>query len=113
MRRLTLGDDPVVVNALLDDFGRSHRVIARDLRAACLAGDAAGVRAAAHKLKSSARTVGARGLADACEALERAGIANDRAGIATLLPAFETELSLVDASLGAVSARAERLVSGT
>lgn len=38
-----------------------------------------------HKLKSSARTIGASGFADLCEALEKAGIDNNWSGAESLM----------------------------
>jgi HPt (histidine-containing phosphotransfer) domain-containing protein len=47
--------------------------------------DAAAISHLGHKLKSSARTVGALGLADICQALEYAGKANDKPKLQKLL----------------------------
>ena len=55
--------------------------------------------AAAHKLKSSARAVGALALGELCERIERAGKAGDGAAIYEQLPAFDNEMSAVDAAL--------------
>ncbi|MDQ3187049.1 MAG: PAS domain S-box protein, partial [Pseudomonadota bacterium] len=91
-----VGNDPAVINEFLRDFRTSSARIAADLRAACKAGEAATAGAAAHKLKSSARSVGALALADLCAEMERAGKAGDIQALETLLPRFESELSLVD-----------------
>ena len=48
--------------------------------------DAPAISALGHKLKSSARTVGAKGFAEICEALELAGQQNDLTKVHELLP---------------------------
>ena len=52
--------------------------------------------AAAHKLKSSSRAVGASALGDLCEQMEIAGKGGDAAALTLLLPQFEEELAAVD-----------------
>ncbi|MBT7951290.1 MAG: Hpt domain-containing protein, partial [Gammaproteobacteria bacterium] len=47
------------------------------------------VKEAAHKLKSSARSVGANGLADTCAALETAGKENDLKTMELLVPTLD------------------------
>ena len=54
------------------------------------------VGAAAHKLKSSSRAVGASALGDLCEQMERVGKGGDTAALTLLLPQFEEELAAVD-----------------
>ena len=50
----------------------------------------------AHKLKSSARSVGALALGELCAGMEQAGKACDSEALAVLLPRFEQELASVD-----------------
>ena len=51
----------------------------------------------AHKLKSSARSVGALALGELCAEMEQAGKAGDmRGALKALLPRFESELAAVD-----------------
>jgi HPt (histidine-containing phosphotransfer) domain-containing protein len=52
--------------------------------------------ALAHKLKSSARSVGALLLGELCEEMERGGKAGDREALVMLLPKFEHELAKVE-----------------
>jgi HPt (histidine-containing phosphotransfer) domain-containing protein len=52
--------------------------------------------AAAHKLKSSARSVGALALGELCAGMERAGKAGDTEALAVLLPRLELELADVE-----------------
>ena len=94
-----VGDDVVVVHEFLRDFRTSSARIAAELRAAYQAGQAAAAGAAAHKLKSSARSVGALKLGDLCADLEQAGKDGGNETLAALLPGFEQELVAVDGCL--------------
>ncbi len=91
-----VGDDPAVIGEFLQDFRVSATKIGTELGAACVAGDAATAGAAAHKLKSAARSVGALGLGELCAEMERAGKAGDAQALNALLPRFESELATVD-----------------
>jgi len=53
----------------------------------------------AHKLKSSARSVGALALGELCAEMEKSGKAGDMAALAMLLPRFERELASVEGFL--------------
>lgn len=90
-----VGDDPAVIDEFLRDFRASSVRIAADLRAASQAGEAATAGAVAHKLKSSARSVGALVLGDLCAEMEKAGKAGDIEAVKALLPRFESELAVV------------------
>jgi two-component system sensor histidine kinase/response regulator len=97
-----VGDDPAVVSELLHDFRLSATGIAAELRSACAAGQASATGAAAHKLKSSARAVGALALGELCEAMEQAGEAGEVEALTVLLPRFEAEMAAVDNYLGSL-----------
>jgi CheY-like chemotaxis protein/HPt (histidine-containing phosphotransfer) domain-containing protein len=71
------GDDEAARLGLLRKFARQAEAIVGEFEAACGARDAEQVRFQAHKLKSSARTVGANELADVCYTLEQAGRDSD------------------------------------
>jgi signal transduction histidine kinase/HPt (histidine-containing phosphotransfer) domain-containing protein/ActR/RegA family two-component response regulator len=94
-----VGEDPALVRDFLRDFRRSAVGIAAELRAACAAHDLAAVVAAAHKLKSSARAVGAFDLGELCAALEDEGRAKDADAVMVLLGRFETALAAMEAFL--------------
>ena len=94
-----VGDDEAVIREFLSDFRVSATGIAAELRAACAAEQTGGASALAHKLKSSARSVGALGLGDLCEAMERSGKAGEVLNLKLLLPRFEQELLSVDGLL--------------
>ncbi|MFZ1546616.1 MAG: ATP-binding protein [Candidatus Nitrotoga sp.] len=97
-----VGKDPAVISELLLDFRSSSAKIAAELRTACQAGQVAAVSAAAHKLKSSARSVGALALGELCAEMEQAGKAGDTKALAVLLPRFEAEMVIVDKYLGSL-----------
>ncbi|BCT68187.1 PAS domain S-box protein [Nitrosospira sp. NRS527] len=91
-----VGDDPTVTSEFLRDFRTSSEKIAADLRGACQGGQAKIAGATAHKLKSSARAVGALALGELCAEMEQAGKAGDTQALNALLPRFESELTAVN-----------------
>lgn len=97
-----VGDNPAMISDLLDDFRLSATKIAAELRSACAAGQASASSAAAHKLKSSARSVGALALGELCEAMEQTGKAGAVEALTALLPRFEAEMAAVDDYLGSL-----------
>jgi len=82
----TFGDDPETFKEIMQSFVEPSKDIISDILAGCKERNAAAVKEAAHKLKSSARTIGAHGLADTCTALEAAGKIADWQAIETLAP---------------------------
>jgi signal transduction histidine kinase/CheY-like chemotaxis protein/HPt (histidine-containing phosphotransfer) domain-containing protein len=90
-----IGTDPQVIKEVLHDFTASAARMSSDLAEACAAQQAPQAAAIAHKLKSSARSVGALKLGDLCADIERAGHAGDLAAMTALLPDFETETRAV------------------
>ncbi len=62
--------------------------------------DEATIGDAAHKLKSSARSIGANKLADICQALEEAGQAADQGTIEKLVPKLRPAVEAVVAYIG-------------
>jgi len=69
-----------VVQAFLEDTPK----LFGNLRRALAAGDAKGVAAAAHTLKSTSATLGVTALAECCREMEQRGRAGDLAGLAAL-----------------------------
>ncbi len=67
------GDDDEVLKEILNDFVGPATANAEEIATAVSNQSAGAVGAAAHKLKSSSRSVGANELADICAALELAG----------------------------------------
>ncbi len=99
-----VGNDPAVISEFLRDFRTSSGRIAAEIRNACQAGQAQTAGAAAHKLKSSARSVGALALGELCAEMERTGKAGDMQALNALLPRFEAELDAVDAYIDSLQA---------
>jgi len=66
-------DDAQILAKFYADFLNASSETAEQIRAAYAAKDLPGLGNLAHKLKSSARTVGANALADCCASLEQAG----------------------------------------
>ena len=95
-----VGEDATVVREFLSDYLTSVHQLAEEIRAAHATGDARHVGAAAHKLKSSSRTVGALALGDLCAGLENASWAGDEAGIAKNISQFAIALAGVEAEIG-------------
>lgn len=84
-----IGDDPALNRKFLDKFVDQVAVIAREIHTAFKSGSAGQVGELGHKLKSSARAIGANELADWCGELEQAGKTADWEGIKTLLPRLD------------------------
>jgi PAS domain S-box-containing protein len=89
-------DDPEVINEFLQDFRASAISTAAQMRTACRGQHAELVEFLAHRLKSSARSVGALALGDLCEQLEAASHAGQQDTLARLWQEFESELAAVD-----------------
>lgn len=90
-----IGDDPLEISKFLTIFQVEALRISAEIIAAIHAEQATEVFSAAHKLKSSAFSVGAIPLGNLCAALEAAGRSNDQATINRLLPSFELAWSEV------------------
>lgn len=100
-----VGDDPALIREFLQDYRISAARAAAELQRACEAGAAAEVAAVAHRLKPSARSVGALALGDLCAELEQAGKAGRIEVLATLWPGFVAEMAAVDDYLGSLQER--------
>ena len=94
-----VGDDAAVIREFLHDFRTSLGTTAAELRDACQRGQAPAAGATAHKLKSTAHSVGALKLGDLCGEIEHAGKTGDIKALDILLPSFEQELVAVDGCL--------------
>ncbi|MEK7844739.1 MAG: response regulator, partial [Pseudomonadota bacterium] len=90
-----IGNDPATIKEMLQDFRASAEKIAEDLRMAYQVEQFVTVGLIAHKLKSSARSVGALALGELCAEIEQAGKQNDAKALAALLPRFEMEIVTV------------------
>ena len=83
------GDDPETFKEIIQSFVQSSEAITGEIKDGWAKRSARDVRAAAHKLKSSARSVGANELADVCAALETAGKAEKWDAINELTPKLD------------------------
>lgn len=100
-----IGNDPETIKEMLLDFRISAEKIAMELRVAYQAGQFAVVGSLAHKLKSSARSVGAHALGELCAEMEQAGKKNDAEALALLLSPFDAQLISVKTYLDSLSAK--------
>jgi PAS domain S-box-containing protein len=90
-----IGTDIGTVNQFVDAFHSSAEKLADELRSAYASGQIGNVAVQAHKLKSSARAVGALQLGELCDAMERAGKAKNALALAALMPVFDQETGRV------------------
>ncbi|RZI42568.1 PAS domain S-box protein [Herbaspirillum sp. HC18] len=91
-----VGDDPAVIAEFLDDFRATATEAVAEIEAAYAVRAAQGIGAVAHKLKSSARTVGADDLADLCQLLEEAGRISDWSTIEETMPLLAPAFAVVN-----------------
>ena len=91
-----IGDDPAVLRECLKEFRTNTMKIAVELCTACVAGETAAASEAAHKLKSSARSVGALTLGNLCGDIEQAHRTGRIEKMSVLLPQFRTEVAAVE-----------------
>ena len=94
-----VGDDAALQGELLRDFLDNARAIYLAASEAADHGDLVLAGDQGHKLKSSARTVGAMALGDICAQLEVHGRAHDAAGVAQALPALGRALEAFEAEV--------------
>jgi len=97
-----VGGDPGVVEEFLHDFRSGSAQISAELIDAAENGDMERARMNAHKLKSSAYSVGAQKLGDICTDIETAGGAGQAEVLAGLLPHFRLEMAAVEEYLDAL-----------
>jgi CheY-like chemotaxis protein len=100
-----VGTDPQLIHEFLQEFGVSAARSAAGLAEACGKQRSKEAAEIAHKLKSSARSVGALKLGELCAAIEAAGTAGDLTTLTALFPEFEREMSAVDGYLRSLQAR--------
>jgi signal transduction histidine kinase/DNA-binding response OmpR family regulator/HPt (histidine-containing phosphotransfer) domain-containing protein len=98
----TMGDDdPAFVQEMIEQFLTDAPGLIADLRVGLGAGDAEGVRRAAHTLKSNANTFGARVLGERCAALEATAKAGDLGDAEASIDAIEAGFMQVQVDLPA------------
>ncbi len=94
-----VGEDPQVVMDILRDFKHNAAQDAQALRAACSDGAGTTASAVAHKLKSSARSVGALQLGALCEELEHSGAQQHGRWLQAWSRRFDAEMEQVEGAL--------------
>ncbi len=90
-----VGDNVAVVAGFLRDFRKTAQDIVREILAAADTGSASGMAAGAHKLKSSARAVGAMELGELCSELEHLALVGRLSEAAEALMHLDTEMKRV------------------
>ncbi|MBT3360061.1 MAG: transporter substrate-binding domain-containing protein, partial [Rhodospirillales bacterium] len=96
------GDDDETFKEILMDFISPTRGIVQEIKDAYDGHNSTEIGAAAHKLKSSSRSVGAHALADLCQKLEAAGKADDWDGVEALYPDLDGLVQSVEEYIGAL-----------
>jgi CheY-like chemotaxis protein/HPt (histidine-containing phosphotransfer) domain-containing protein len=94
--RMLVGDNSDTLREFFGDFRRSAAAISSELHDGWQSGAFARIEAAAHKLKSSARSVGALALGDQCEHIETAVKNGQFAAVKDLLRLFDQAFAAVD-----------------
>jgi signal transduction histidine kinase/HPt (histidine-containing phosphotransfer) domain-containing protein/ActR/RegA family two-component response regulator len=94
-----VGSDPALIREFLEEFNASIRRAGAELLTAVSLGRAVEAAAAAHKIKATARSVGAYPLAELCASIEDAGNASNLDAVRRLAPEFEAELAAVHSYL--------------
>ena len=84
--RETFGDDEDMIRGILNDYVSPALSMVKEIDDAYNQQDPKAVGAAAHKLKSASRSIGADTLADLCDVLEQSGKADDWASIENYYP---------------------------
>ena len=107
-----VGDDAATVAGFLAEFRAGADKVALALRPACRDGDLATITAQAHKLRSSAATVGAVRLANLCMRLEAVGRGDSFESLQELWRRFQAELTAVNSYLDALASTRGELSDG-
>jgi two-component system sensor histidine kinase/response regulator len=102
-----IGDDPEVLREFMVEFGHSAKLASSELAGAFKVGDEVRAASTAHRLKSSARAIGALRLGELCDSIESAMQSSDLQAQASARTAFESELALVQDWIGKHTAPAE------
>lgn len=89
------GDDPAIFREILNDFIAPTQKIIGEIRAGQEKHSVEDIEMAAHKLKSSAKSVGAFDLGKICEILEKAALEKDWETINKLVGTLQPEMNEV------------------
>ncbi|MEP7302221.1 MAG: PAS domain-containing protein [Caldimonas sp.] len=94
-----VGDDPGVIEEVLQAFRQSVALSSAELSRGLASGSGQAVADAAHKLKSAARSIGAMGLGELCARIELVAESRDTGELRLLMPLFDAESKAVVAFL--------------
>ena len=97
-----VGDAPEVIAEFLQEYSTRTAILVNDLDKCLIDGDCPGSAALAHKLKGSARIIGAKRVAAECESIERAAAAGNRALLAECSARLHAEMVSVDDYLSTI-----------
>lgn len=89
------GDDQETIIEILKEFVEPSQACSKEVTAALEENSLDKVSSGAHKLKSAARSIGAKQVADLCEELERASKKGDWDPVIDLAPQLENQLDQV------------------
>lgn len=95
----TLGDQPESHREVLSVFTQSAPASVEEIRQAVILQDHAALHAAAHKLKSAARAIGARLLATICQLLEVNSYQDDWEKVSLLADKLNTAMTQVESAI--------------
>jgi CheY-like chemotaxis protein/HPt (histidine-containing phosphotransfer) domain-containing protein len=94
-----IGDDPVEIARMVETYRTGSRRLRDELSQAAMNSDASKAASAAHRLKSNAYAIGAKGLGDLCAQIEDAKTAAGAVELDDLVRNMEIEACRVDAYL--------------
>ena len=100
--RAMAGGDPAFVAELIETFLEDAPKLLSDMARALETGDAAGLRLAAHSLKSNGAEFGATAFSELCKQLEVIGKSGDLSGAKGLVTQASAEFSRVGTALEAI-----------
>ena len=106
--REDLQHDETFLIEILEEFQAGFATDLQVMRVACVGGQGEKASALAHKLKSSALTIGAADLAELCQDLEKTGRTASKESLVPLFSRIEAEGAVVDAYLTSYLASAEQ-----
>ena len=107
-----VGDDPIVLDEFFADFVRTALQAGVALEGAVQAGDRRQAGAVAHRLKASARAVGAMRLGDLCADLESVAAGADDAALGAALFPIQAEMASVCSWVRARCAASATFIEG-
>jgi HPt (histidine-containing phosphotransfer) domain-containing protein len=103
LRMLDEPGNPVLMKQLIHEFLAQAPVTLARVKEQALAGNAKGLREAAHKLNGTCLTFGAREVAEICQRLELIGKSGTVAGAVDMLPELDRRYAAASAELSRIA----------